>query len=498
MTKAELIRKIAKQSGVPDTEAKLFFEIFLRKTAGVTEQGDALSVPEFGYFLPKKGKMNTSNFEGENIDVFLDLIVFKPVKDEKQDSLIFNVPEGNSNGSQLVDSYFSLSIGKPVIPLQGVKDIDFFLPPSGNELRRLIESKVEKLIDESEVIKNFKTGNDIVIINKDIFDQSQLEMNYNSSKNENENIENESEIDIEDSIDFNEVNWNSSRDLSKEMEEESLLDLGKDYDSVFEEETSGLSWNFGNVADENYYSPKEGTETKEPELNAEEINKVNNSFTEENKSESENEIKDEQNESDSEQSITDVIGEEISENKIEEESSEFNEEELKVSEKKISYENKLHKERKSNTWIFILIALILLAAAYFFITSMNKKQPASNSNSTSINAAEKKTEEPKLENAVDKVVDNNSNKPSDENLSEFPKQNIEKISDYIFKYGSIYVVQVSSWRTKDKAVHQVDLYKSTGQNAFLEEIKISGTVWYRVRVGNFNSLAEAKQFLNKN
>ncbi len=89
-------------------------------------------------------------------------------------------------------------------------------------------------------------------------------------------------------------------------------------------------------------------------------------------------------------------------------------------------------------------------------------------------------------------------KSTTEDLKNFPKQNIEKISDNIFKYGKIYVVQVSSWKTKEKADHQVELYQSTGQNAFLEEVNINGTLWYRVRVGNFSTLTEAKQFLNKN
>ena len=31
MTKAELIRKVAKNVGVPDTDAKIFFELFLKE-----------------------------------------------------------------------------------------------------------------------------------------------------------------------------------------------------------------------------------------------------------------------------------------------------------------------------------------------------------------------------------------------------------------------------------------------------------------------------------
>ncbi len=501
MTKAELIRKIAKSSGVPDTEAKLFFEIFLRKTAGITELGDALSVPDFGYFIPKKGKMVVSNFERGNLDVFLDLIVFNTSKEDTQDNLIFNVPETNPNGNKPVDAYFSLSIGKPVIPLQGVKDIDFFLPPSGHELRRLIDSKVEKLIDESEIIKNFKSGNDIIIINKNEFDQTQIEMNYNSSnKIEEGNYESEIETDLEDSIDYNEVNWNSSRDLSKEIEEDALLDIGKDYDSIFEDETSGLSWNFGNEADENYYSQNEGTNEIESELKSDELNSESELTTAEINSSSENEIDNEVELIDSGE-ISNTDDEEIPQ--IEDVGNvENTEAELESKATNLSYEEKLLKERKSYTWIFILIGLLILAAAYFFVTSMNKK-PSDGAFNSEINNStltdNNNPEKTKIESAVNTENDKvNEQQAAVINLSEFPKANIVKVSDYIFKYDSIYVVQVSSWKTKEKAVHQVDLFNSSGRNAFLEEAKLGGAVWYRVRVGNFSSLAEAKQFLNKN
>ncbi len=508
MTKAELIRKIAKQSGVPDTEAKLFFEIFLRKAAGVTEQGGALLVPEFGYFLPKKGKMHISNFEGENLEVYLDLIVFNSAAEEKQDSLIFNVPETNPNESKPVDAYFSLSIGKPVIPLQGVKDVDFFLPPSGHELRRLIESKVEKIIDESEVIKNYKTGSDIVLINKDEFDKSQLEMNYNSLNQTVESKTNsESEIDIEDSIDYNEVNWNTSRDLSKEIEEESLLDIGKDYESIFEEETSGLSWNFGNVADENYNSNEEGTIDLEDGLKPNEIISESEVIANENNLISENDLDENEisqyNELEETKPIPENIEEEITDKETANDNIENENEELKSTDAQLSYEAKHLKQRKSYTWIFILVALLILAAAYFFMRSTNRKPPAAsvNSNTEKINStvAEKTAENTKIEAAVNKGNNAiNTNHSVIGNLIDFPKDKIVKVSDNIYKYEDIYVVQVSSWKTKEKAVHQVELFNSAGRNAFLEEAKVGGTIWYRVRVGNFSSNAEAKQFLNKN
>lgn len=57
MTKAELIRKIAKYVGVPDTDAKIFFELFLKKTSAVVEVGQSIFVKDFGYFHLIKGSI---------------------------------------------------------------------------------------------------------------------------------------------------------------------------------------------------------------------------------------------------------------------------------------------------------------------------------------------------------------------------------------------------------------------------------------------------------
>ena len=55
MTKAELIRKVAKNVGVPDTDAKIFFELFLKRVSEIVEIGQSIFVKDFGYFHLIKG-----------------------------------------------------------------------------------------------------------------------------------------------------------------------------------------------------------------------------------------------------------------------------------------------------------------------------------------------------------------------------------------------------------------------------------------------------------
>ena len=67
----------------------------------------------------------------------------------------------------------------------------------------------------------------------------------------------------------------------------------------------------------------------------------------------------------------------------------------------------------------------------------------------------------------------------------------------IFKIGSKYSFQVSSWPGKAKAESEVARYKRKGDPAFLSEGVVRGKTWYRVRVGYFNSLEETEQYMKK-
>ena len=57
MTKAELIRKVAKRAGIPDQEAKFFFELFLKKASLKLHPGETIKLKGLGYFQLKKGRI---------------------------------------------------------------------------------------------------------------------------------------------------------------------------------------------------------------------------------------------------------------------------------------------------------------------------------------------------------------------------------------------------------------------------------------------------------
>ncbi len=234
MTKVELIRKIAKRSGVPDSEAKVFFEIFLYKISLLLQPAQALKLNGFGYFQLKRSLVKKILKDGEKPN-YTDVILFSPFNEEENhEEIIFNIPSVNVENFNSVDSYFSLSFGKMVIPLQGVNDTDFYLMPTGLELKKLIEAKVNKLITVSEILTDYVKGGEILKQNIDNSNENQIDINWNESEDDNQ-IENDYAKQSENNSEFGHVAWDFGDNLSKQIEEESILD-----DSS---EVNPLNWN---------------------------------------------------------------------------------------------------------------------------------------------------------------------------------------------------------------------------------------------------------------
>ena len=254
MTKAELIRKISKRSGVPDTEAKVFFEILLSNMSKKLKYGEAIKLKGFGYFQLRQGiiKKLSSLEEEQNNLMTTDLFVFSPLNKETEhesENLIFNVPENTVNEFESLDAHFSISINKPIIPLLGKNEIDYFIPPTGNELEKLFESKVEKILEDVEIITEHVKGNEVLIIKANVFDPSQFEFNWEESKAGSEESKDERNItkEIENSSEYEHVEWDFGENLSKQIEEESILDVGAETnlsEGELEEFNTGLEWNF--------------------------------------------------------------------------------------------------------------------------------------------------------------------------------------------------------------------------------------------------------------
>lgn len=231
MTRSELIRKISKRAGVPDSETKVFFEIFLKRLASVLKTGQAFYLSGFGYLYLLQGKIIKSEQETEYEKTkpeIIDLFYYssEKLKDNKLfDGWFFIVPVPEEDDFNAVDAAFSLSFGKPLIPFKGVVDTDFFIPHTGSELRRLIESKVDKIIENSEftVVSDFLES--VIDLDEILF-----------SKAKEQSVEPPVVLSFEELL--------SDKDIEKQIEEDSIIDLAEVDDSKTEKRKPLLSWDF--------------------------------------------------------------------------------------------------------------------------------------------------------------------------------------------------------------------------------------------------------------
>ena len=236
MTRTELIKKISRKAGIPDSDVKLFFEILLKRLSSSLKIGQAAYLKDFGYFFLLKGKINQSrlNFIDDNVpDSFIDFILFSLSKDLKssiEEGLIFNVPTVDDDDFQIVDTYFSLSIGKPLIPIRGTSSDEFYVPTGGYELRRLIESKVEKIISEVEILSAYESNPPQIILTSQAFNSNRisLEMTEPELKLDEEipdSFLESGEVKKEETLRIEHVAWDFGVDLSAELEQKSHIDF---------------------------------------------------------------------------------------------------------------------------------------------------------------------------------------------------------------------------------------------------------------------------------
>lgn len=120
-----------------------------------------------------------------------------------------------------------------------------------------------------------------------------------------------------------------------------------------------------------------------------------------------------------------------------------------------------------------------------------------------------KKETPKVEKKEPVKVEQKNQTPGNkknENKSATPivvkpavKKDISKnVKDNIFMDNGKYVVQISSWKNRAKAEQEVARYLKKGFQTFLAEAEVPGRgIWYRVRVGYFNTLEEAETTASK-
>jgi cell division protein FtsN/nucleoid DNA-binding protein len=135
--------------------------------------------------------------------------------------------------------------------------------------------------------------------------------------------------------------------------------------------------------------------------------------------------------------------------------------------------------------------------------------PSSNNEELPIQEAHQK---PSQTISEESNIDNNQNEPESTLPPEDEKPKSERTGLYrnivtdvqaanqIYFDSEVYTVQVSSWRSATIAEREVERLKNLGHDAFIYQVFLEskGSTWNRVRVGYFQTLEEAEDFLVKN
>ncbi len=249
MTKTELVRIIAKNVGVPDTDAKIFFELFLKRISAVIAVGQSIFVKDFGYFHLIKGSIKKPVFslkESEVSEEAVEFVLFskgKDLRNSETKGLVFNIPFFDEEDYHPIDSAFSLSIGKPLIPLRGVPFDNIYMPASGYEYRRLIESKVEKIIAEAEIAES-EENFPVLFIDARSYNSNQVQFQWDDTSviDTVEQQQNNAEIstDLKPELsdyekqtkELKNIAWDFGEVFSKQIEAESILDITDEHISM--------------------------------------------------------------------------------------------------------------------------------------------------------------------------------------------------------------------------------------------------------------------------
>ena len=514
MENSEVIKRICRFAGINETEEQLFFEAFTKKLFEKFRAGSLLRIDDIGF-------IHLKNIRTSEDGHLLKGIVFSETRRVAPDNNYFFL-SNNSDFFHPGDFCFSSSLRKMEIPLGDEIDTELFIPPSGNELLSFIDVKVENLLSEAEVVDNIMNESEVFTIRKELSEIKEVES-------------------LEDISDFKSITGDKKETIVNPEKFQKI-------DSI----SSGFNEEVSNKPKDEVPIPKkpiiivkdEKDEPKVPEekgFTKVKFNRVESLSDQENKKIEE--IEKEKIVEKKEEKIIDskeekIVGKkeekppipEAEKNKIIESLKEeeiqkyFREKRRIVEESKNVKETRVKRKSKGRIFIPIIIVAVLAVSIYFYRfydfggssnTADLMKLPASNPVEIERNY-DIPVDYPYLANNKENLIFNGIDSAvylpqirkiepavqGTNNQGKIPtvKEGIYRnLGDYVFTDGKIYFVQVSSWKYESSALKHMEHLKKEGYNASVERvITDGGDIYYRVRIGDFNSFAQAKRYVQSN
>lgn len=590
MNRQDLILKFSKINSVDAIDSKVLFEILLIKVSNRLSVGQSISIPDFGYLHKIKGKIKKPSFgySQEGSEEKIDLLLYsesKILSESESKGFVFNIPFSEDEDYESIDSHFSLSIGKPVIPLRGTLSIADFIPSSGSEYRKHLESKVDSLLSKSDVSFSDEEFPVLVIdASSYVVDEIKLEKVEDELdkilSDEKENIVEETDTTTTQKV--QNIAWDFGEYYSEKISPESIMEVANEKISDSEAnktlQTLASSAAEDNdeqiekVLDELLEGDDQSTITEEevssigvsPELDASKLLDDLNDYEEvkfdgsggvidvDDKSDEEfwksasklfetynpREIRKDNGSTYTEVRSTSIDIKddgEVSSSKIKLARDDESNIKPSKSESKNDFIQAEKSKKKSKVWIYAAVIFFIITAAlgtywYTQVYIKNKNLalrndlkldlnnaniigrdygvpvsfPYTKAGTELVNVNDSTQSGKDISETKNKVVEvEGINKSSSEGLQRsqqfVPSERPVSLGNNIYRYGKIYFVQVASFKSNSIAENEAGKYRNRGYNSFVESTEIPGRgIWYRIKVGNFSSLEEAKNFIDKN
>lgn len=168
MRKEKILHKIQDALGITDAETSYAVKELLEKIQEKLEYGSAIKIPKIGMFILTKLR-NPDFIYAEEEPV---LLYNDPYDYEFNDAYgAINLPE--TAGETLLDKSFSISVNKPIAP---ILERDALAGHTFIVVQKILESKINGLLELSEKIKNYETDKRAQIYKIDLYQDDDIKV----------------------------------------------------------------------------------------------------------------------------------------------------------------------------------------------------------------------------------------------------------------------------------------------------------------------------------
>lgn len=509
-----LIEQLKMTTSILPSESEAALQYLIKSIYGQIKNRQVLKIPKLGFFQLKDEPLTRLERKGAFEKSFLKkILLFVPFNEGKGniDKAFLNIEIDSIIDSSFenVDMAFSLGFNKPIIPNSSGGLNSFVNKIKDFKVKNNFKEKIDELLSKAEVIDDFNFITDLFSSSMDeeqnLSDLEDTVKEILDTNHDNEILDSKTELPSQTDITENsteEIQELTNIDFSEEDIEKLFSD--EELEKIpIQNETNSEFVTQTNEVEKTSVENSEPVDEEVLNLPTEQVEFVSDEKQEETQ-EKKKTMFDELEEVLSSKTDASEIIEEL---EIEKSKANTNLQSNTTIEKESTNKEKSIPFYKNFIfWFGAIIVIVLAVAAYFMLdgnflkkeNDVSKKKVSQKSDVNITKVDTNKLAQPLDSQKVNEGLNNFvTNKSEKENIYRTPSKDI-RINNQIYFDGSKYSVQVSSWLNNSIAENEVKKLRARGFDAYIYKALVNNNFWSRVRIGYFNSKAEAEGFLINN